>query len=117
MIRIIERLFIKSFDAGVKDFIPLDIVPGSATLTITDSRDEGGRVSEYKLNATLRKDPGCLGERLAVRVFFCGRSASVTFGTEDLPVFLSVTVDNRITISCKHKEPGRSRVVGTDCVC
>lgn len=117
MIRIIEHLFVRSFDDVQRDFIPLDIVPGSATLSVTSSRDEGGRVLEYKLSATLRRDPGCLGDRLSVRAFFGDIYSSETFGTEDLPVFLEVVRDNRLTIRAKHKEPFRSRSTNPGCLC
>lgn len=96
-----------------EDWYDMDIVPATASMDSSSSDSANGRVETYNISATIRRKlrPGeaSLDQEMILRVSY-DNGRTVTLGTEELPVRLSVKTTDIQTVSATWKtRPGLIR--------
>lgn len=106
MIRIVKELQAMSLDTADKIWHRLPLVPATGTIETSDKKDESGRLATMKLNATLSDSDSdsIIRDNIMLRVTFCDGSVE-TYGSNDLPLSLSVTKADTLRISCAYEYP------------
>lgn len=104
MIRIIKTLEARSIDLADGIWIPLPLVPGTGTIERSDKQEDAGRLATMKLSATLSSAPDIARDALELKVTFCDGREEI-YGSEDLPLRLSVTETDVVKIECSYDCP------------
>lgn len=88
-------------------WIASGLVPGTGRLDIDTDDSSDGRVRTYRLRATLARDKRAgmdlLTEDVMVRVIL-DSGEDIIFGSEELPVRLSVSGTDPLSVSCDWKD-------------
>lgn len=103
MIRIIHKILVRSFDADdTNAWTELPMVPASGTAETTIEKETAGRRGNLNISAVITYPCPILGYRTGVRLVYCDKSVE-NYGTEDLPVYWTVTKGNSIQISAEYE--------------
>ena len=105
MIQIVEKIFVKNADVDAADWCQLPIVPATATIETQVSKDDAGWLSTRELKAILMPTHPFLFRNHIVRVAF-DDGETLTIGSKDIPVHISVRHTNAIEISFEYKSRG-----------
>ena len=105
MIRIVDQRIALSLDDANAEYMPLPLVPASATVSIEDTAESEGVLRTISLSAILSAPVRILNHRLIVKAFYCDGGMTV-LGSEDIPLRLDVKTSDQIKISAKYKISG-----------
>lgn len=102
MIRIIEKIEVKSLDLEGKPVVELPMVPATGKVEVSDAADSAGILRTVTISATLTETVRALAGRVIVTLYFCDGSVQ-TWGSAELPLIFDVKIGDRVTISVKYK--------------
>lgn len=102
MIRIIKSIVASDLSTGELSTLPM--IPATGTANIVRERTDHGHVQTIQIRANMSDEPVSLFHPLALQLTF-DNGDTITIGSADLPVHLSVSRDSFIQVTTKYTAP------------
>ena len=102
MIQLVRKVFIKRADLADAEWSELPIVPASATIKIEVAPEAAGLLQTSEFKAKLSRRHPWLLCNLIVKILL-DDGETVSCGTADLPVRLSIEKATTLDVTFKHK--------------
>lgn len=102
MIRIVEKIEVRSLDMEGEPVYTLPMVPATGRVEISDTHEPAGVLRTVTIQAVLRETVDALAGRVIVKVSYCGGGVE-TWGTRSLPVVFDVKISGNVQITAKYR--------------